>query len=108
MVSIETFREMALAFSGATEQPHFEKTSFRLKNIIFATYDLANNRACVKLSATDKDAYSKIDATIIYPVPNKWGRQGWTLVEMKKVKKQIFKEILLKAYLLVAPKHLHK
>lgn len=103
MVTIQTFQELALALPETAEEPHFEKTSFRVKKKIFATYDGVNDRACIKLSAIDQDIYSKIDATIIYPVPNKWGQQGWTLIEMKKVGKQIFKEMLLKAYRQVAP-----
>lgn len=98
MVTIQTFRELALAFPGTTEEPHFEKTSFRVKKKIFATYDAANNRACIKLSATDQDVFCKIDPAIIYRVPNKWGLQGWTLLEMKTIRKQIFKEALEKAY----------
>lgn len=39
MVSIETFRKLALSFENAAEEPHFEKTSFRVKKKIFATYD---------------------------------------------------------------------
>ena len=31
MVSIKSFRKMALAFPEATEEAHFEKTSFRVK-----------------------------------------------------------------------------
>ena len=42
MVSIDTFRKLALSFPEATEEPHFEKTSFRVKKKIFATYDDKN------------------------------------------------------------------
>jgi hypothetical protein len=31
MVPIDTFRKLALSFPEATEEPHFEKTSFRVK-----------------------------------------------------------------------------
>ena len=30
MVSIATFKKIALSFAETTEQPHFEKTSFRI------------------------------------------------------------------------------
>ncbi len=38
MVSISSFRKMAVSFDEVTEQPHFEKTSFRVnqKNICYA------------------------------------------------------------------------
>lgn len=45
MVSIETFRKLALSFENAIEEPHFEKTSFRVNKKIFATFDEKNNRA---------------------------------------------------------------
>jgi len=106
MVSIDTFRKLALSFPEATEEPHFEKTSFRVKKKIFATYNAVEKRACIKLSEIDQDVFSSIDNTIIYPVDNKWGKQGWTLIEMKKVKKSLFVDALTTAYCEVAPKKL--
>ena len=106
MVSIDNFRKLALSFPGATEEPHFEKTSFRVKKKIFATYDKVKNRACIKLSEIDQHVFSSADKTIIYPVDNKWGKQGWTLIELKKVHKDLFADALTTAYCEVAPKKL--
>ena len=106
MVSIDTFRKLALSLPEATEEPHFEKTSFRVKKKIFATYDDKNKRACVKLSEINQDVFSSSDKTIIYPVANKWGKQGWTLIEMRKVRKELFADALTTAYCEVAPKKL--
>lgn len=106
MVSIDTFRKLALSFPEATEEPHFEKTSFRVNKKIFATYDEVKNRACIKLSEIDQNVFSSADKTIIYPVDNKWGKQGWTLIELKKVHKDLFVDALTCAYCEVAPKKL--
>ncbi len=106
MVSIETFRKLALSFPEASEEPHFEKTSFRVRKKIFATYDDKNKRACIKLSEINQDVFSSADKTIIYPVANKWGKQGWTLIELKKVHKDLFIDALTMAYSEVAPKKL--
>ncbi len=106
MVTFETLRKIALSFPEATEEPHFEKTSFRVKNRIFATYDEKNKRTCIKLSATDQDVFTAADKTIIYPVKNKWGKQGWTLIEMNLVHKDLFIDALTTAYCEVAPKKL--
>ncbi len=84
MVDIQTFRQLALSFAGTTEQPHFEKTSFRTKKRIFATLSISKNIACLMLSPIDQSVFCSIDNTIIYPVPNKWGLQGATLIELKK------------------------
>lgn len=106
MVSIGTFRKLALSFPDTNQQLHFEKTSFRVKKKIFATYDDIKKRACIKLSEIDQDVFSSADRTIIFPVDNKWGKQGWTLVEMKKVRKELFVDALTTAYCEVAPKKL--
>ncbi|WP_231464348.1 MULTISPECIES: GNAT family N-acetyltransferase [unclassified Pedobacter] len=106
MVSIDTFRKLALSFPETTEEPHFDKTSFRVKNKIFATYDSSEKRASIKLSEIDQDVFSSPDKTIIYPVNNKWGKQGWTIIEMDKVKSELFVDALKTAYCEVAPKKL--
>lgn len=106
MVSIDNLREWALSFPEVTEEPHFEKTSFRVKKKIFVTYDEIKKRACVKLSEIDQDVFSAPDRTIIFPVDNKWGKQGWTLIEMNKVRKELFIDALTTAYCEVAPKKL--
>jgi predicted DNA-binding protein (MmcQ/YjbR family) len=98
MISINEFKKLALSFPGVTEQPHFEKTSFRTKKRIFATLTTEHNRACVKLSPIEQSVFCAFDKTIIYPVNNKWGKQGWTLVELKKIKKSMLKDLLNCAY----------
>ncbi|HQY20040.1 MAG TPA: MmcQ/YjbR family DNA-binding protein [Ignavibacteria bacterium] len=106
MVTIDTFRKLALSFPETTEEAHFEKTSFRIKKKIFATYDDIKKRACIKLSETDQYVFSSADNTIIFPVDNKWGKQGWTIIEMSEVHKKLFAEALKSAYCEVAPKKL--
>ena len=108
MVTINKLREIAFSFPEVTEESHFEKTSFRVKKKIFATYDATVNRTCIKLSDVDQDIFSAADQTIIYPVDNKWGKKGWTFIEMKKVNTRLFKAALTQAYCEVAPKKLAK
>lgn len=106
MLTISTFRKLALSFPETTEEAHFEKISFRVKKKIFATYDDINKRACIKLSEIDQNVFSSADKTIIFPVDNKWGKQGWTLIEMSKVHKDLFVDAVTTAYCEVAPKKL--
>ena len=98
MVDANTFRQLALSFAGTEEQPHFEKTSFRVKKKIFATHAAGSHIICVKLSEVDQSVFCAFDKTIIYPVDNKWGKQGWTLVDLQKVRKTMLKDILTTAY----------
>lgn len=106
MVTFEKLKKLALAFPETTEEPHFEKTSFRVKKKIFAVYDEKLNKVCLKLSEVDQGVFSLADKTNIYPVSNKWGKQGWTDIEIKKVKKDLLLDALTTAYCEVAPKKL--
>lgn len=106
MVTEQLLRTMALSLPESTEEPHFEKTSFRVRRKIFATYDAKKHRACLKLSLLDQDVFSAPDRTIIFPLDNKWGKQGWTLVELGQVHPDFFKDALTMAYCEVAPKKL--
>jgi len=106
MVTLEILRKLALSFPETTEEPHFEKISFRVKKKIFATYDGNNKIATIKLSEIDQDVFTSADRTTIYPVANKWGKQGWTLIEMNKVNKDLFADALTTAFCEVAPKEL--
>jgi len=106
MVTIETFRKLALSFPEATEEPHFEKTSFRVQKKIFATYDDIKKRACIKLSAINQNVFSVAHKSFIFPVNNKWGLQGWTLIEMENVEEDLFMDALTAAFCEVAPKKL--
>ncbi|TKB97526.1 MmcQ/YjbR family DNA-binding protein [Pedobacter cryophilus] len=102
MVSLETFRQLALSFKDATEEPHFEKASFRVKKKIFATLDVSRKQAVLKLSEIDQSVFSSFDQSIIYPVANKWGKQGWTVIELEKVREDMLKDALTVSYFNVA------
>ncbi len=106
MIDIETVHKMALAFDEAVEQPHFEKVSFRVRKKIFATLDTEKKTLTLKFSLSDQSAFSAFDDSIIYPVSGGWGRQGWTIVELEKVEKDIFADALTTSYCTVAPKKL--
>jgi predicted DNA-binding protein (MmcQ/YjbR family) len=106
MINIETVRKLALAFDESEEKPHFDKQSFRVRKKIFATLDVRLGKAVLKLPAADQSVFSAYDSSAIYPVPGSWGRQGWTQIELKKVRKDIFKDAITTAYCAVAPKKL--
>ncbi len=108
MVSIDSFRKMALSLPEATESLHFDKPSFRVKNKIFATIHTSDKRVMVKLTLVEQSVFSDIDRAIIYPGPGGWGRQGATFVELSKVKKEILKEAVEAAWRNTAPKPLIK
>jgi hypothetical protein len=98
MVSIENFRKLALAFDEVTEEPHFEKTSFRIKKKIFATIDEKNNKGVLKFNEIDQSVFCASSEMIFYPIPNKWGKQGWTFVDLAKVPLEMLEDALSISY----------
>ena len=98
MVTLELFRRLALSFKDTNEQAHFEKPSFRIGKKIFATYDAKENQACLKLNEIDQSVFSAFDISNISPVPNKWGKQGWTLFNLDKIREDLFTDALTTAY----------
>lgn len=108
MNQFEFLRKLALSLPETSEHPHFEKTAFKVKGKIFSTYDKAENKACFKFSESDQDVFSLIDKTIIYPIPNKWGKLGWTQFHLDRLENEVVKVALLTAYCEVAPAKLSK
>jgi predicted DNA-binding protein (MmcQ/YjbR family) len=106
MVSLEEARKIAMEYPETVEQPHFEKTSFRVRKKIFMTLDEDKQVAVVKLTPEDQSVFSSSPDESISPIPNKWGLQGWTRINLKKVKKGLFKDALKCSWLHVAPKKL--
>jgi hypothetical protein len=103
MVSIETVRQMALSFPETDEHPHFDRRAFRVKKKIFATLSEKDLTVSLKLTLVDQSVFCAFDDTIIYPVPGGWGKMGFTYVNLKKVKKAMFKDALTVAYCTNAP-----
>jgi predicted DNA-binding protein (MmcQ/YjbR family) len=106
VVTPEYIRTLALSFEEAEEQPHFEKSSFRIKKKIFATLDVKRNTAVVKLSPVDQSVFCDYNKAAMYAANGAWGKQGWTIIELKKVRKDLFKDALTTSYCTVAPKKL--
>jgi len=108
MITNAAFRKIALSFPEAVEQPHFDKASFRVNKKIFATLSESERRASLKLTENDQSVFTTFDKTVIYAVPNAWGKQGWTFVELRHLKKEMLVNLLTAAYSAVAPARLAK
>lgn len=89
---------IALSLPDVLEQPHFEKTSFRIRKKIFLTLDAQQLRGCFKLSVIDQDVFSVMNPGIIFPVPNSWGKQGWTWVDLERISIKVFEDLAATAY----------
>jgi predicted DNA-binding protein (MmcQ/YjbR family) len=101
-----TFIAHCLSFDEVVEQPHFEKTSFRVNKKIFATLDLHKNKATFKLSAIDQSIFCDFDSNKIQPATGAWSKQGWTIFELTGLTDEMIIDALTLSYCNVAPKRL--
>jgi len=98
MITIDTVREIALAFPGTEEHTHWDRPAFRVKKKIFATIWPVENKVVLILTPAHQSVYTDLDNQIFYPVDGGWGRKGATYVDLSKVKKAIFKEAISLAW----------
>ncbi|MEL6255978.1 MAG: MmcQ/YjbR family DNA-binding protein [Bacteroidota bacterium] len=105
MLHPDQVREWAMSFEEVKEESHFEKTSFRIRKKIFATMDEKNMYVVLKLSDIDQSVFVEYDDSI-FPVQGAWGKKGWTKVDLKIVREDLFRDALTTAYSTVAPKKL--
>lgn len=103
MVTLEEVRKLVLSFPETDEHPHFERKAFRVKKKIFATLSEKDMNVSLKLRPEDQSVFCAFDKEVIYPVPGGWGRMGFTFVNLKKVRKTMFKDALTVAYCTTAP-----
>jgi len=102
MVSLETFRKLALDLPEVEEALHFKLFVFGLRKKNFASFDPRSGELSLKLSLTDPQRLEGIGKGILSPVPGKYGTQGWTTVDLERVGKTEFVQLLEAAHEQVA------
>jgi hypothetical protein len=98
MISIDAVRQFALSLPGTEEYDHFGKAAFRVNKRTFATIWIPELRVMVKLTLIDQSVFSAFNPQVIYPVPNKWGLQGYTLFELNTVRVDMLQDALTIAW----------
>jgi hypothetical protein len=94
MVTIETARQFALSLPGTEEYDHVGRPAFRANGRTFSTLWVPEQRMMVKLSLIDQSVFCAFNPKIIYPVPNKWGLQGFTLFELKEMREDMLMDAI--------------
>jgi lipopolysaccharide biosynthesis glycosyltransferase len=108
MVTQVKFSQWALAFPETDTAPHFEMISYRVNKKIFATLNLKEKRCTLHFDRENQDIFTTLGKGKIYPVPNAWGRLGWTTIELKEIKGELLQDALLIAWRITAPKKFKK
>lgn len=84
MAASRDFRRIAMSLEGTSEAPHFDRTAFKAVRID-ATLAADGLTANVKF-LPDEQAFKCMMAPQAFaPVPNAWGRQGWSTISLKAI-----------------------
>ncbi len=77
MATGRDLRRIALSLEGTTEAPHFDRVAFRVARI-FVTLAADGRTANIKFTPEEQEFKCMLAPGAFAPVPNAWGKQGWT------------------------------
>jgi hypothetical protein len=77
MATGKDLRRIALTLEGTTEAPHFDRTAFKVARI-YVTLPADGRTANFKFTPDEQDFKCMLAPEAFAPVPNAWGKQGWT------------------------------
>ncbi|MEQ1578635.1 MAG: MmcQ/YjbR family DNA-binding protein [Hyphomicrobium sp.] len=103
MATAKDLRRIALALEGTTEAPHFDRLAFKAAKI-FVTLAADGKTANFKFSPGDQELKCLTAPEAFAPVPNAWGRQGWTTATLTALTVAELKGALQQAWQLALPK----
>ncbi len=83
MARARDLRCIALALAGTSEAPHFDRTAFKVRRI-YATLAADGKTANLKLTPDEQEFKCMLAPEVFAPVPNAWGKQGWTTLTLAK------------------------
>ena len=83
MATSRDLRRIALSLDGTIEAPHFDRAAFKV-NRIYATLTADGKTANLKLRPDEQEFKCMLAPEVFAPVPNAWGKQGWTTITLSK------------------------
>lgn len=107
IVTVDTFRLIALSFPEAVESSHMEHPDFRVRGRIFATLGYPDKgHGMVKLTPEQQRAFVRAKPGVFAPAKGGWGLRGATTVRLASATSESVRPAMNAAWLNVAPKRL--
>ena len=103
-MNIEAARRFALTLPETTEEPHFERTSFRVRGKIFATATRDGSSMNVFVDHEQREIMVRVDPNAYERLT--WGKTAYLRVHLKKAKARDVEALLRSGWELKAPKRL--
>ncbi|UZD22590.1 MmcQ/YjbR family DNA-binding protein [Algoriphagus halophytocola] len=109
MITPNEFAQIAFSFPNTESQPHLKQIAFKLiRGSLFATLNESAQVAQIGLPLDKQEEFHQLSPDCIYPLPNKWGKSGWTIFELKGVNEEVIRRALEVAYDAVSERKLKK
>ena len=86
-------RRAALALEGTVESPHFDRAAFKVARI-YVTLAADGRSANFKFTPEEQEFKCLLAPQAFAPIPNAWGKQGWTVVTLSKLSKAELQDAL--------------
>jgi hypothetical protein len=101
----DAFRRFALALPEAREEPHFERTSFRVGKRIFATLARDGSEAMIKLPVAEEAVEWVASRPELFLSYGAWTERNGALgVRLAKAPARLLGPLLIAAWRALAPK----
>lgn len=103
MATASDLRRLALALEGTSAAPHFDRTAFKVART-YVTLAADGKTANFKFTPDEQELKCTVAADAFAPVPNAWGKKGWTTATLAKLKVAELKAALEMAHRHALPK----
>ena len=97
MASDTDLRRIALSLTGTSEAPHFDRAAFKVARI-YVTLAADGRTANFKFTPDEQEFKCMMAPEAFAPVPNAWGKQGWTTADLSKLSAAELKSALAMAW----------
>ena len=103
MATATDLQRIALSLEGTTEAPHFDRIAFKAVRI-YATLASDRRSANLKLLPEEQEFKCMLAPEVFSPVPNAWGKQGWTTATLSELNAKELRDVLQIAWRHAQPK----
>ncbi|WJR66761.1 MmcQ/YjbR family DNA-binding protein [Neorhizobium sp. CSC1952] len=97
MATADMLRRLALSLEGTAEAPHFDRAAFKVKRI-YVTLAADGLTANFKFAPDEQQFKCMMLPDAFFPVPNAWGRQGWTTAILSRLEEADLRDALETAW----------
>jgi hypothetical protein len=97
MATAKDLRRLAMALEGTSEAPHFDRAAFKVARI-YVTLAADGRSANFRFTPDEQGFKCMMAPEAFAPLPNAWGRQGWTVATLSALSTADLKSALETAW----------